>query len=118
MTSRHILLLEDEPAIADTLLYALRSEGFEVCHVLLAREALARFAQRPPDLPQSVVRAVPVPGEVVDERDLQRPGVLGVVQPVAAGHLQGVHHLAQHVELALPGGGVPDEDGGGPGVPG
>jgi len=50
MTPRHILLLEDEHAIADTLLYALRSEGFEVCHVLLAREALARFAQRPPDL--------------------------------------------------------------------
>lgn len=46
----HILLLEDEPAIADTLLYALRSEGFEVAHVRLAREALAAFAQQPPDL--------------------------------------------------------------------
>jgi two-component system catabolic regulation response regulator CreB len=45
-----ILLLEDEPAIADTLLYALRSEGFEVTHVRLAREALAAFAARPPDL--------------------------------------------------------------------
>ena len=45
-----ILLLEDEPAIADTLLYALRSEGFEVAHVQLAREALAAFAQAPPDL--------------------------------------------------------------------
>lgn len=50
MTNRHILLLEDEPAIADTLVYALRSEGFEVHHVLLARDALAMFAQRPPDL--------------------------------------------------------------------
>ena len=46
----HILLLEDEPAIADTLLYALRSDGFEVTHVRLAREALAAFAQQPPDL--------------------------------------------------------------------
>ena len=45
-----ILLLEDEPAIADTLLYALRSEGFEVTHVRLAREALAAFAQQPPEL--------------------------------------------------------------------
>ncbi|MEX1168193.1 MAG: two-component system response regulator CreB [Hydrogenophaga sp.] len=50
MTSLHILLLEDEPAIADTLLYALRSEGFDVAHVRLAREALAAFAARPPDL--------------------------------------------------------------------
>ena len=45
-----ILLLEDEPAIADTLLYTLRSEGFEVTHVQLARDALASFAQQPPDL--------------------------------------------------------------------
>lgn len=45
-----ILLLEDEPAIADTLLYALRSEGFEVTHVTLARDALAAFALQPPDL--------------------------------------------------------------------
>ena len=45
-----ILLLEDEPAIADTLLYALRSEGFAVTHVQLAREALAAFATQPPDI--------------------------------------------------------------------
>lgn len=45
-----ILLLEDEPAIADTLVYALRSEGFEVVHVRLASEALAAFAARPPSL--------------------------------------------------------------------
>lgn len=50
MPPAHILLLEDEPAIADTLLYALRSEGFEVAHVRLAREAMAAFAARPPDL--------------------------------------------------------------------
>ena len=50
MLPARILLLEDEPAIADTLLYALRREGFEVEHVRLAREALAAFAARPPDL--------------------------------------------------------------------
>lgn len=47
---KRILLLEDEQAIADTLLYALQSEGFEVRHVRLAREALAAFEQTPPDL--------------------------------------------------------------------
>lgn len=36
-----ILLAEDEPAIADTLIYALGSEGFAVRHVLLGRDALA-----------------------------------------------------------------------------
>ncbi len=43
-----ILLLEDEQAIADTLLYALRSEGFEVRHATLARDALAAFAEQAP----------------------------------------------------------------------
>ena len=36
-----ILLAEDESAIADTLIYALGSEGFSVRHVLLGRDALA-----------------------------------------------------------------------------
>ncbi len=45
-----ILLLEDEQAIADTLLYALQSEGFEVQHLRLARDALAAFAQQQPAL--------------------------------------------------------------------
>lgn len=49
MTHR-ILLLEDEQAIADTLLFALRREGFEVQHWQLAREALAAFVAQPPDL--------------------------------------------------------------------
>lgn len=47
---KRILLLEDEQAIADTLLYALRSEGYEVRHVRLAQEALAAFQADPPDL--------------------------------------------------------------------
>lgn len=47
---QHILLLEDEQAIADTLLYALRSEGFAVTHVRLVAEAMSAFQVRPPDL--------------------------------------------------------------------
>jgi two-component system catabolic regulation response regulator CreB len=46
----HILLLEDEPAIADTLLYALQGEGFEVTHVRLVSDALRAFGDREPDL--------------------------------------------------------------------
>jgi two-component system catabolic regulation response regulator CreB len=40
-----ILLVEDEPAIADTVLYALRTEGFEARHCLTGGEAL-RVAQQ------------------------------------------------------------------------
>ncbi|MDP1684401.1 two-component system response regulator CreB [Hydrogenophaga sp.] len=47
---KRILLLEDEQAIADTLLYALQSEGFEVQHVRLAGQALDEFRAQPPDL--------------------------------------------------------------------
>ncbi len=45
-----ILLLEDEQTIADTLLYALRSEGFDVEHVSLAALALQAFGRQIPDL--------------------------------------------------------------------
>lgn len=41
----HILLVEDESAIADTVLYALRAEGFEATHCLTGGEAL-REARR------------------------------------------------------------------------
>ncbi|MGH8084118.1 MAG: two-component system response regulator CreB [Lysobacter sp.] len=39
-----ILLVEDEPAIADTVQYALRVEGFEPVHCLTGGEALRRAA--------------------------------------------------------------------------
>jgi len=48
--AHRILLLEDEQAIADTLLYTLTSEGFEVQHVRLVSDALSAFAARAPDL--------------------------------------------------------------------
>ena len=37
-----ILIAEDKPAIADTVLYALRSEGLQAEHCLLGREVLPR----------------------------------------------------------------------------
>ena len=50
MLTQRILLVEDEQAIADTLIYALGSEGFAVQHVLLGREALPAHRQSPFDL--------------------------------------------------------------------
>jgi two-component system catabolic regulation response regulator CreB len=45
-----ILLLEDEIAIADTLVYALGTEGYMVEHVTLAQSALDAFARQAHDL--------------------------------------------------------------------
>ena len=45
----HVLLVEDEPAIADTLVYALKTECFEVHHALTGQAALDAFAARPFD---------------------------------------------------------------------
>ena len=45
-----ILLVEDEQAIADTLIYALGSEGFSVHHLLLGRQALPALRAAPHDL--------------------------------------------------------------------
>jgi len=50
MLSQKILLVEDEQAIADTLIYALGSEGFEIRHVLLGREAFPVHRESPFDL--------------------------------------------------------------------
>ena len=45
-----ILIVEDEPGIADTLQYALRTEGFEPAWCASAEAALAAIAQRTPAL--------------------------------------------------------------------
>jgi two-component system catabolic regulation response regulator CreB len=41
MAMPHVLLVEDEPAIADTLVYALETECFTVTHSLTGADALA-----------------------------------------------------------------------------
>jgi two-component system catabolic regulation response regulator CreB len=41
---QHVLLIEDEAGIADAVLYALRSEGFEATHCLLGQTGLERLA--------------------------------------------------------------------------
>ncbi|WP_018605096.1 two-component system response regulator CreB [Uliginosibacterium gangwonense] len=44
MTERPVILLvEDEPAIADTLTWTLKSEGFSPCHVATGHAALERL---------------------------------------------------------------------------
>lgn len=42
--SHTILVVEDEPAIADTILYALKTEGFTALHAPTGEEALRLFA--------------------------------------------------------------------------
>lgn len=44
-----ILIVEDEPAIADTLIYALETENFSVTHVTTGQEGLNHFDQHTPD---------------------------------------------------------------------
>ncbi len=43
-----LLLVEDDPAIARTVVYALQREGYEVEHVLLLSDARRALAQRRP----------------------------------------------------------------------
>ena len=50
MQKRTIWLVEDEASIADTLIYALGSEGFSVRHLLLGREACPAHRDSPFDL--------------------------------------------------------------------
>lgn len=45
-----ILVIEDEIAIADTVLYALHAEGFEAEHCLLGQEGLERLHHQPFDV--------------------------------------------------------------------
>ncbi|QKZ07143.1 MULTISPECIES: two-component system response regulator CreB [Pseudomonas] len=46
----HILIVEDEAAIADTLVYALQGEGFETTWVSLGQAALEHQRRQPADL--------------------------------------------------------------------
>lgn len=44
-----LLLVEDEPAIADALVYALKTERFEVSHALTGQDALDQHSENPFD---------------------------------------------------------------------
>ncbi|WP_019447410.1 two-component system response regulator CreB [Cupriavidus sp. BIS7] len=50
MKQPSILVVEDESAIADTILYALRTDGMQAEHCMLGGEALARLRAQQPDL--------------------------------------------------------------------
>ncbi len=50
MTDKSILIVEDEPAIADGIAYALRTEGFSPKHVTLGEAALAALREEPFEL--------------------------------------------------------------------
>lgn len=50
MSKLSVLIVEDEPAIAETLVYSLESEGFRVAHVGTGREAVDGFASFAPDI--------------------------------------------------------------------
>ncbi|PLP97837.1 two-component system response regulator CreB [Cupriavidus pauculus] len=50
MKQPSILVVEDESAIADTILYALRTDGMQAEHCMLGGDALARLRMQRPDL--------------------------------------------------------------------
>ncbi|WP_280153697.1 two-component system response regulator CreB [Piscinibacter sp. XHJ-5] len=50
MAKPRILIVEDEPGIADTLQYALRTDGFEPAWAATGEEALSKFRAQPPAL--------------------------------------------------------------------
>ena len=57
--TRTILIVEDEQAIADSIAYALRTDGFTPRHVMLGEQALAVL--RSEDAPQLVVLDIGLP---------------------------------------------------------
>ena len=63
-----------------------------------------------PHLPQAVVRFPPAPFQVVHQRDLKVPGVVGPLDVGPPGQVQHVEHLAPHVQLQLAGSGIAGSD--------
>lgn len=59
--SKSILIVEDEAAIADSIAYALRTEGFTPRHVSLGEEALASLRASTHDAPELIVLDVGLP---------------------------------------------------------
>lgn len=58
--SKTILIVEDEPAIADGIAYALRTEGYTPLHVTLGEQALAAM-RAPENVPELVVLDIGLP---------------------------------------------------------
>ncbi len=50
MTGAHILLVEDDPAIARSIIYTLERDGLAVTHCLLLSDARRQLALRQPDV--------------------------------------------------------------------
>ena len=79
-----ILLVEDEPAIAETVVYALRAEGFEAVHCLTGRAALDEAARGGFDLAVLDV-GLPDMGGFALCRELRRDDGLPVIFLTAQG---------------------------------
>ena len=79
-----ILLVEDETAIAETVLYALRAEGFEAVHCLTGGEALRRARELAFDLAVLDV-GLPDIGGFALCRELRREADLPVIFLTAQG---------------------------------
>lgn len=50
MAGAHVLLVEDDPAIARSIIYTLERDGLTVTHSLLLSDARRQLAARPPDV--------------------------------------------------------------------
>ena len=59
--SQLILIVEDEPSIADNIAYALSTDGFAVEHKTIAGEALTVIREKPVDLVIAVAEHVQDP---------------------------------------------------------
>ena len=79
-----LLLVEDEPAIAETVLYALRGDGHDVVHRMLGREALALAGAESFDLAILDVGLPDIDGFALC-RDLRRGRELPVIFLTAHG---------------------------------
>ena len=75
----HVLVVEDEGAIAETVLYALRSEGFAASHCQLGTEALQALQTQPVDLVMLDVGLPDIGGFEVCRRVRMLPGAAGQV---------------------------------------
>jgi two-component system catabolic regulation response regulator CreB len=73
-TKPRILIVEDEPGIADTLQYALRTEGFEPQWCATGEEALRCVAEQPPSLVILDVGLPDIMGFEVFKRLRAQPG--------------------------------------------